>query len=144
MTKLTVLIVDDSEVDRYLLSRDLVKTHFEITLYEQQNGEDALEYLTDHVEEDRRPPEEFQPNVIFLDVNMPRMDGHEFLEEYQQLKLNHVYSKTKIIMISSSKRQEDIDRIHAYEFVSDYLIKGEYTNEMLVEKLDAVIEASSS
>jgi len=80
-----VLLVDDNESDNFIHKRVLVKAgitnHIEIAT----NGQEALDFLTTTRKGDPSEKRYLQPELIFLDINMPVMDGWEFLEEYQKL-----------------------------------------------------------
>ncbi len=99
-----ILLVDDDEISNYLnrlvIEKSGVDVHVEVAL----NGFAALEYLNSSGQSDARP----EPDLIFLDINMPRMNGWEFLNEYQKLK-NKKKSDTSIAMLSSSIDIDDMD-----------------------------------
>ena len=94
MKKHSVLVVEDSEVDQYIVKYMIQKFDPELEILQALDGQEALEILTVLPE---------QPIIIFLDINMPRMNGIEFLKEYEQSKIN----KTSVIMLSSSFQKTD-------------------------------------
>lgn len=105
-----VMIVDDSEADRFILATILNKTDLNVEYVEASNGQEALSYLL----ESKAPPD-----VIFLDLNMPIMNGFEFLEE---VTTNHRID-SKVVVISSSYREDDIKRSTGFSIVKDYIAK---------------------
>ena len=134
--KYSVLIIDDSDEDRYLLKRFLKKTELDVIIAEARNGEEALDFLTSFSEKYAEThPDIDSPLIAFLDVNMPIMNGWEFLEEFHSRLSDIQIKPTVVVMYSTSDLREDIDRGNAYEFVKTYLIKGEYTPEKLKETL---------
>jgi len=139
MNKISVLIVDDDEIDRYALSRDLKSTGIEITIVEKANGKEALEFFTDYNRQKKLYPEEFPPIITFLDINMPLLTGHEFLEAFSLLReVKDVFSNV-VMMFTSSEREEDMHKALSYSFVKEYLIKGKYNKEELRLKIEKVL-----
>jgi CheY-like chemotaxis protein len=134
----STLIIDDSEADRYILKRLIKKTGISEHIYEKENGQDALDFLADYEVNFKANPEQFPPILIFLDINMPIMDGFEFLEEFEKLQKMHDYSGSVLIMFTSSEREDDKAKALAYGFVKGYLYKMPSSAEELkaeVEKL---------
>ena len=80
----------------------------------------------------------FPPIVIFLDINMPILNGFEFLDEFDVLRKRLELKACVIMMYSSSERQEDKDKAAKFDFVQDFLIKGEVTPELLRDKVSAL------
>jgi CheY-like chemotaxis protein len=107
-----VLLVDDSEAVNFL-HRKLLRRHVpDCEVWVTINGQEAL---------DRIAQSESCPDVIVLDINMPVMDGFEFLETINQQKL--CIGHSKIFIVTSSDRDEDRDKVLGYSFVKGYLQK---------------------
>jgi CheY-like chemotaxis protein len=108
----TILLVDDDSgvnfLNKFLLNVAKVASSIRIAV----NGREAMDMLV------QSPP---CPDIIFLDLNMPVMDGFEFLEHFK--KHGDCYNHTQVYILSSSIR--DADRIRAAEFscVAGYLEK---------------------
>ncbi|WP_227270790.1 response regulator [Roseobacter weihaiensis] len=128
---ISVLIVDDNEMDRYLLRRNLAKCSFEIATFEVADGQSAIEYFEERNLRSQREPDRYPPLIIFLDINMPRVDGFEFLERFNEIRAANELESTVIVMFTSSPRQEDKDRSQQWSFVKDFIIKGEFSSEDL-------------
>ena len=107
---ISVMIVDDSESDQFLLKIIIEKLNPDIRILQAYDGQEALEILADLPE---------QPNVIILDINMPRMNGHEFLEKYDACKEQAVV----VIMLTSSDQERDKEKSMSYVCVKEYFIK---------------------
>ncbi len=135
-TPLSLLIVDDNEDDRYILSRYLRQVGPDVHVFECCDGKEALEFF-EHAEEHReRHGELFPPSLVFLDVNMPRMDGFQFLEAFSKLPGGDGAGPTSaIILFTSSDLDDDRKRALAYPVVKQYLLK----NELSVGTLEAML-----
>lgn len=114
--KPNILIVDDDPVFRFTATRMLRATNAAGDVHASNNGPEALEYLQS-VNLSRS-----LPDVIFLDINMPGMNGWEFLEEYEKLYRQHLHH-TNIYIISSSMDRNDLRRAKENKCVTDYLVK---------------------
>lgn len=137
MKKCSIMLVDDSESDRYLLKRMIGKLEIATEIFEADNGQIALDFLTNYEENSRKYSGDFPPIVIFLDINMPIMGGFEFLEEFSILRENgNDYSSSVFTMFTSSERDEDKQKAQSYDFVKGFVVKG----SMSVESLQEVIE----
>ncbi len=123
-------IVDDDPIYIYGLNRLIARVQFTDRLIMFSNGKYALDFLSEHVEY-----EEELPDIILLDVNMPVMDGWEFLDEFIELK-SRFGKKIIVYVISSSIEEEDHARAKAIAIVSDFIVKPvseEDLNKILAE-----------
>jgi len=112
-----VMLVDDNEIDNIINEKIIEATNFAENILKFQTGQEALEYLSDHQNNLGELPE-----IVFLDINMPIMDGFQFLEDFEKFS-DDVHAKCKIIMLSSSISPKDIDRAASSRYVKKYLNK---------------------
>lgn len=100
------------------------------------DGEEAIEFFEANTKSTDK-----LPDVVFLDINMPIMDGWDFLEEYVKLKPS-IEKKITIYVVSSSVHPEDIERATKISEVSDYLIKPVSADEtrQILDKVVTEIE----
>ena len=112
-----IMLVDDDSNDNYFHEREIRKVKPDTIFIEMTTGLDALEYLKSN--KDKR---DMLPDLLFLDINMPAMDGWEFLEAYNKLDIE-LQSGVIIIMLSTSGNPEDITKAMTFSCVSDYLTK---------------------
>lgn len=138
MTRIALLIVDDNEIDRYVLKRQLKSTGLEVACSEAVNGADALRYFDEH-EAKRSTDPDYPPLVIFLDINMPLVNGHEFLRRFAELRTNYSVDASVVMMFTSSDREEDRHQALAYDFVREYLVKGQIDTDQLREKIEKLL-----
>ena len=65
--------------------------------------------------------EKFEPDLMYVDINMPTIDGWSFLDKYKRMRKRK--SRTKVFMVSRSLHTEDKNRAEAYKFVEGYICK---------------------
>lgn len=109
-----LLLIDDDQSDIYLAKRALKKCETPVQMQIARHGEEALSLLR------REEPhaEARRPDLIFLDLNMPRMSGHEFLE---RVKGDDELKSIPIIVMSMSESKVDIEesyRLQASAYIS--------------------------
>jgi CheY-like chemotaxis protein len=110
-----VLLIDDNDIDNFINERMITTNNFSSRVVVKNSGEAALEYLKENVEN-----EDMLPQVIFLDLNMPIMDGFGFLAEYEKLP-DSIKGYSKVIVLSSSISPEDINRASTNPLVVKYV-----------------------
>lgn len=113
----SVMLVDDNEIDNIINEKIIEANAFAEQILVFQTGQDALEYLREH-----QGDVESLPEIVFLDINMPIMDGFQFLTDFEEFA-DDVRNKCKIIMLSSSISPKDIDRAASSRYVKKYLNK---------------------
>jgi CheY-like chemotaxis protein len=121
-----VMLVDDDQNDNFYHEREIKKCNPDILVIEKNTGSDALEYLKANLDS-----EDSLPNLIFLDINMPILNGWEFLDAYEKLD-KKLQGGVIIIMLSTSGNIEDIEKARTYKCVADYLTKP-LTRELMAE-----------
>jgi len=113
MTTIPVLLVDDSEPDRLFASIVLGRSGRPLEVREFESAADALAVLA-------TAPQ--PPTLILLDINMPGMDGFDFLRAFEQLPEERRRG-TSVVMLSSSPLDSDRDRALSHASVKDYMVK---------------------
>lgn len=112
-----VAIIDDDIIYRITTQKILEHSNLTDKILFFSDGEEAIEYLS--IRQNR--PEEL-PDVILLDLNMPVMDGWDFLEEYIIVKPK-IGKQITIYVVSSSVRKSDIEKAKKISEVTDYIVK---------------------
>ncbi len=112
----TVCVIDDDKIYVYGLKKLISLKQLCPNLIEFSNGKDAIDFFND-------PQNQLHlPDIILLDINMPIMNGWDFMEHYVQI-MPRLGKKIIIYMVSSSISDEDIKRAKNITEISDYVIK---------------------
>lgn len=110
-------IIDDDKIFTFLLKKIIEKACIARQIIFFENGQDALEYLVQYKEDTQKLPQ-----LILLDINMPILDGWQFLNEYGKMGAS-VADLIKICVMSSSTEDDDYNRAMHSGYVMDYLQK---------------------
>lgn len=127
-----ILLVDDDPISIFLTSSYLRDLRIGERIEVASNGLEALQFLQSNCLNQGSPGDNC-PDLVLLDLNMPLMNGFEFLEQCRKLGYFDRW-KTKIIILTSSKASRDLDKVRQYP-VHGYLLKPITENE-LMEVLD--------
>ena len=114
MVDKTVLI-DDSDIDLFIQRRFLEVYNFSHELVQYKSAEDALNWL-------KMLNGEAPPDVIFLDLNMPEIDGFSFLRTFNELP-DKITQKSKIVVLTSSNSMRDRDQAFENKSVIQFITK---------------------
>ncbi|MDF2455381.1 MAG: two-component response regulator [Cytophagaceae bacterium] len=124
----SVLLVDDDEVCNFISVTLLKHLHLSESIHSVTNGNEALRFLKENAVIETAT---VFPEVIFLDLNMPVMDGFGFLEQLNKTMPAYA-SVCKIFILTSSESPLDIDRCRRYD------IAGYISKPLTEEKLEVV------
>lgn len=113
----TILIIDDSIFDRLIATEVIKNSMTGNNVIALESAEEGLEHILNKTDN----PAEL-PDIIFLDIKMPKVDGFEFLERYEKLIANTT-AFIKIFMLSSSIDPDDINKALKSKHVLDFIEK---------------------
>ncbi|MCO6357279.1 response regulator [Roseivirga pacifica] len=128
--ELKVLLIDDDRATNLYNKYTLDKMGCCKQINIAENGQEAIDYLTSADADGNHP----QPDLIFLDVNMPVMDGWEFLEVYETLP-DEQKGENIVIMLTTSVNQDDFQKAESDPHISQFRSKP-LTPNMLREIID--------
>lgn len=125
------MIVDDSEIDNFINSKMIEGCGFASQVYVHSSGVSALEFLK-NINKTANSSSELIPEIIFLDLNMPVMDGFQFVAEFEKLPImfrRHI----KIIMFTTSVNPDDREKALQQKSICDFINKP--MSQIALEKL---------
>ncbi|MDB5123293.1 MAG: response regulator of RpoS [Mucilaginibacter sp.] len=114
----SVLLIDDDEINNFISVKLIKKALLNTEITACLNGKLAIELLADIQKND---PDKL-PDYILLDINMPIMNGWEFLDEYKRLNIDPL-GQSRIFIISSSVFSNDINKARSYQLVQNFISK---------------------
>jgi len=112
-----VLLIDDNDTDNFISKRIIEITGFASDIEVKSSGKSALNYLDENKDDITK-----LPDLIFLDINMPIVDGFVFLYEFERFG-PLVKEKCKVVILSSSDNRRDIDKIIDNNYVIQFVTK---------------------
>ncbi len=111
----TICIIDDDPIFRFGTKKMMENVQVSLDFLVYKNGKEAFDDLAEKI----KLKSSF-PDVILLDINMPIMDGWQFLDEFSKITTEE---RIPIYIVSSSVDRRDIEKAKSYDIVNDYLIK---------------------
>lgn len=118
LRSLNVAVVDDDELYRFILKTQISQIHPNDKIQMFTNGREALEHLINGLNEGPK----YLPDIIFLDLNMPVMDGWEFLESFSKIA-DVMPKEVTIYIVTSSMNPNDKKRAETFSYVSNFMVK---------------------
>lgn len=128
------MLVDDNPDDNFFHERVIRNNHYTDCIIPKLSAIDALDFLKSKTKE-----EENTIDLIFLDINMPGMNGWEFLEEYNKLDKD-LQGGMLIVMLTTSDNPGDKEKAKKWSNVSDFRTKP-LTKEMIEEIIEKFFKA---
>lgn len=122
------MLIDDDAITN-MINDKIIKMNFDFDVHDYTNAQAALDQLGQWSQSSH----EKLPRLIFLDINMPIMDGWEFLREFKKLP-GIVHEVSKIHILTSSIDHEDIEKAKSSQLVNDFISKP-----LTSEKLKSLI-----
>ncbi|GAA4819740.1 response regulator [Algivirga pacifica] len=113
----SVLLIDDNKTDNFINKRIIELAGFAQNIFVKQSAQEALTFLKENAEDHSD-----LPKIIFLDINMPVMNGFEFIQAFENCPAE-VKNHCKIVVLSSSNSKMDVDQMSNSPYVIKYLIK---------------------
>jgi response regulator RpfG family c-di-GMP phosphodiesterase len=113
----TILLIDDDNISNFITEKLILREDFAQEVTSFLCGDSALAYLKER-EQQQRPA----PDIIFLDLNMPEMDGWEFISEFKKLPLAFT-ERSRVFMLSSAVDSKDIVQARNMEEIEDFISK---------------------
>lgn len=114
-SRINLLVIDDDEINIFIIKKIVDKTGFDVNTVSKGNGQLAIDYINSVIGGD-----ESFPDIILIDINMPVLNGWDFIEAYEKLEVSH---KVDIYMLSSSVYENDIERAKSYKSVKGFISK---------------------
>ncbi len=124
-----IVLIDDDEIHNFITENFICDHYPQTEVVSYQNPEKALDELHSATEH----PEADCPDVIFLDINMPEMNGWQFLEKFISYKIDKICG-SKIYILSSSLDPADISRSKQFPIVTNFISKP-----LTADKVDAIL-----
>lgn len=118
-----VLVVEDDPISSYVINLALRQHEAFLECAELRNGQVAIDYLAENGKA--------SPDLILLDINMPVMDGWDFLEKFSEMSVS---KDIPVVMLTSSINPDDIEKAKSHQ-----LVKGFLSKPLNREKLDEVL-----
>lgn len=126
------MLIDDNEIDNLINQKMIEAANITEHIFTHTGAKSAIEFLK-NLEKIEGPAVNVLPDIIFLDIDMPLMDGFQFLDEFEKLN-DATKEKCNIVMLTSSINPQDVNKSKKYTNVKKYINKP-LTQENL-EKLN--------
>ena len=117
-----VMLVDDNEIDNLINQKMIEASNIAENIFVHSGAKSAIEFLKNIEKLAKGPVSLYLPEIIFLDIDMPLMDGFQFLDEFDRLS-ESIKGHCKVIMLTSSLNPQDMNKAKKNQFVLKYINK---------------------
>ncbi|WP_316746693.1 response regulator [Pedobacter gandavensis] len=114
-SKIKLLVIDDDDINIFIIKKIVEKTGYNVEMVAKTNGQMAVDYINMTLS-----LQESLPQLILIDINMPVLNGWEFLDAYGALNIDQ---KIDMYMLSSSVYENDIEKAKTYQTVKGFISK---------------------
>lgn len=114
-SKINLLVIDDDDINIFIISKIVEKTGYDVEIVAKHNGQLAIDYIKELTANNVA-----LPHLVLIDINMPILNGWEFIEAYEALNLN---VDNDMYMLSSSVYENDIEKAKSYKSVKGFISK---------------------
>lgn len=121
----SILLIDDNKEDNFIHSRIIRKSNLVDQIIVKNYAEDALALINSNVSDDSNFPQ-----IILVDINMPRMNGWEFLETLEK-KFSTVHQKFLVCLLTTSENPDDLIKSQNHMLVSKFISKPLTLNNLI-------------
>ena len=116
-----VMLIDDNEIDNLINQKMIEAANITEHIYTHTGARSAIEFLR-NLEKLETESKKVLPDVIFLDIDMPLMDGFQFLDEFDKLS-DTTKNNCKVVMLTSSINPQDVNKSKKCSYVKKYINK---------------------
>lgn len=111
-SKINLLVIDDDDINIFIISKIVEKTGYDVEICAKHNGQLAIDYVKELLAANK--------HLVLIDINMPILNGWEFIEAYEALNLE---ANNDMYMLSSSVYENDIEKAKSYKSVKGFISK---------------------
>ena len=126
----SIMLIDDNDIDNFINEKLIKAYHFAENVYVHSSTKSALEFLKNIEITLHEIPTDLIPSCIFLDINMPILDGFHFLDEFEKIA-PLLREKMNVAMLTTSLNPSDIEKSKQYANVIKFIHKPLTEAELL-------------
>lgn len=115
------MLIDDNEIDNFINMKMMEGCNFAEHIHVHTSSKSALEF-SQNIERIGAAAKNLFPKVIFLDINMPIMDGFQFADEFEKIS-ESLIKETRILILTTSLNPDDAEKAKKYKRIARFVNK---------------------